>query len=443
MLNTKLMQIFESQFPNDYRQAEIKKILDYVLVGKFCQVVCIPGAGKATVLRLLAHNRNILKFHLQEKEKSLRFIYLNFFELIDFSEAQIAKFMLLALDQKPQSQNDHLTLTKQLNETVNKLAGQGQTIVFLFDHFDEHQNRLPRSFFQTLKSLRSLAKYKFSVVFATRRDLADLVDEDILKDYWDFFVGNAIYLNVYDKVAVGHLFLQIEKVFAKKLTPDQKTRIAKIAGGHAKLTKIITELILSQKAPLETDSLLNIQQVQAALYEIWLFLTGVEQRELHSLSQNKQTPNTPESNTVKDNLVKFDLLKPTGQSGNIAIQQFNNLVFTIPIFQEFVKNTSPNTHEEITYNPQNREIKKGASIISELLSPQEYRLLEFLINNQGTVIGRDEIITAVWPQIQVAEAISDEAIDQMVFRLRKKIEDEPAEPKYILTVKGRGLKFEP
>src|SRR3990167_10508801 len=108
------MKIFESEFPTNYRQAEIKKILDYVLTGKFCQLVCIPGAGKATVLRLLAHNRNLLKFHLGEKEKTLRFVYLNFFELTDFSEDQIAKFLLLALDQKPQNQNDPLILTKQL-----------------------------------------------------------------------------------------------------------------------------------------------------------------------------------------------------------------------------------------------------------------------------------------------------------------------------------------
>ncbi len=440
------MQIFESQFPNDYRQAEIKKILDYVLVGKFCQVICIPGAGKATVLRLLAHNRDLLKFHLQEKERSLRFVYLNFFELADFTEAQIAKFMLLALDQKPQSQNDHLVLTKQLNETVNKLAGQGQTVVFLFDHFDEHQNRLPRSFFQTLKSLRSLAKYKFSVVFATRRDLVNLVDEDILKDYWDFFVGNTVYLKIMDVSALNYLFLQIEKVFEKKLASDQKTKIARIAGGHAKLTKIITELVLGQKIAPEQEDLLKNQQVQASLYEIWLSLTGVEQRELYLLSQKGSPQNTSEANPILENLINFDLIRPknqSNQSNNLTIQQFNNFVFTIPIFEEFVKNTTPNTHEEITYNPQNREIKKGASIISELLSPQEYRLLEFLIQNQDTVIGRDEIISAVWPQTQVAEAISDEAIDQMVFRLRKKIEDEPATPKYILTVKGRGLKFEP
>lgn len=429
------MQIFESQFPNDFRQAEIKKILDYVLVGKFCQVVCIPGAGKATVLRLLAHNRNLLKFHLQEKEKSLRFVYLNFFELTDFQEAQIVKFLLLALDQKPQSADDFLVLTKQLHETVNNLAHQSQTVVFLFDHFDEFQNRLPRSFFQMLKSLKSLAKYKFSVVFATRRDLVGLVDEEIIKDYWDFFVGNTIYLKVLNEGALEYMFLQIEKIFEKKLKPEQKTKLAKIAGGHAKLTKIITELVLSQKAAPETEDLLKNQQVQASLYEIWLFLTGEEQHELYKLSQNGSLQNASEASPILGNLINFDLIRRKGKS--------NNLDFTIPIFAEFLKNTTPNTHEKITYNPQSREIKKGASIISELLSPQEYRLLEFLIQNQGRITERDEIISAVWPQTEVTEAVSDEAIDQMVFRLRKKIEDEPATPKHILTVKGRGLKFEP
>ncbi|MDP2632725.1 MAG: helix-turn-helix domain-containing protein, partial [Candidatus Curtissbacteria bacterium] len=90
-----------------------------------------------------------------------------------------------------------------------------------------------------------------------------------------------------------------------------------------------------------------------------------------------------------------------------------------------------------------REILKGTNIISDLLSKQEYRLLVFLIQNEGKIAERGEIIEAVWPDIQVQEGISDEAIDQMVFRLRKKIEDEPNSAKHIITVKGRGLRFQP
>ncbi len=422
------MNIFESTFPNNFRSETIKQILDNVLTGNFCQFVCIPGSGKATILRLLAHNRNLLKFHLKDKEKSLRFIYLNFLELTSFEESAITKFLLLTITQKTPSISDPLALSKQLVETVNKLSDEEQTIVFLLDHFDEYQNRLPRAFFQMLKSIKTHSKYKFSVVFATRRDLLDLLDEEIVKQYWDFFVGNTVYLNIFDENATEFLFEQIEKVFSKKLSRDQRLKITKLSGGHAKLTKILTELVLGQNEKLETETLLKNLQVKAVLLEIWLFLTSLEQHELYELAQNGQA-----TNQTDENLIRLDLIRQKGQS---------QVEFSIPIFEEFIKTMTQNVHHNISYNPQTREIQKGASIISELLSAQEYRLLKFLLQNQGRIIERDELISAVWPDIKISEAISDEAIDQMVFRLRKKIEDEPAKPKYIQTVKGRGLKFE-
>ncbi len=422
------MNIFESTFPNDFRSETIKQILDNVLTGNFCQFVCIPGSGKATILRLLAHNRNLLKFHLKDKEKSLRFIYLNFLELTSFEESTITKFLLLTITQKTPSISDPLALSKQLVETVNKLSDEEQTIVFLLDHFDEYQNRLPRAFFQMLKSIKTHSKYKFSVVFAARRDLLDLLDEEIVKQYWDFFVGNTVYLNIFDENATEFLFEQIEKVFSKKLSRDQRLKITKLSGGHTKLTKILTELVLGQNEKLETETLLKNLQVQAVLLEIWLFLTSLEQHELYELAQNGKS-----TNQTDENLIKLDLIRQKGQS---------QVEFSIPIFEEFIKTMTQNVRHNISYNPETREIQKGASIISELLSAQEYRLLKFLLQNQGKIIERDELISAVWPQTKVTEAVSDEAIDQMVFRLRKKIEDEPAKPKYIQTVKGRGLKFE-
>jgi hypothetical protein len=423
------MLIFESEFPKTFRQTEIKKILDYVIIGKFCQLICVPGAGKATILRLLAHNRNLLKFHLKDREKSLRFVYINLLELTSFQETQIAKFLLMALDQKPQNDADFLVLTKQFTETINSFATRDETIILLFDHFDQYQIHLPRSFFQMLKSAKYLAKFKFSAVFATRRDLVELIDEDVVKDYWEFFVDNSIYLKIYDKEAAEYLFIQIEKLFEKRLSVDQRLKITNLTGGHAKLTKIISELVLGQNIELQEESILQNAQVRAALFELWLSLTSVEQHQLHNLATNSE-----KSGSIDDYLIKSDLLSSNVES--------NNLTFTIPIFKEFIRFQAPSSDLKITYNTQTREILKGKNIISELLTAQEFRLVRFLLQNQGRIIERDELISAVWLDNKISEAISDEAIDQMVFRLRKKIEDEPAKPKYLKTVKGRGLKFE-
>jgi pSer/pThr/pTyr-binding forkhead associated (FHA) protein len=84
--------------------------------------------------------------------------------------------------------------------------------------------------------------------------------------------------------------------------------------------------------------------------------------------------------------------------------------------------------------------KKEALIDGEekKLSRKEYELLLFLYKNAGNVCSRDEIIEAVWPESKDPSAISDATIDQLVHRLREKVEPEPAKPSRIISKKSFG-----
>jgi pSer/pThr/pTyr-binding forkhead associated (FHA) protein len=72
------------------------------------------------------------------------------------------------------------------------------------------------------------------------------------------------------------------------------------------------------------------------------------------------------------------------------------------------------------------------------LSRKEYDLLIFLYSNAGIVCLRDEIIKAVWADSQDPAAISDATLDQLVHRLREKVEPEPANPTRIISRKAFG-----
>jgi len=65
-----------------------------------------------------------------------------------------------------------------------------------------------------------------------------------------------------------------------------------------------------------------------------------------------------------------------------------------------------------------------------------------LLTNQERIIERDEIIAEVWQETPATTGVSEQAIDQLVFRLRKKIEPDPNHPQVLQTIKGRGLKFQ-
>jgi DNA-binding response OmpR family regulator len=73
------------------------------------------------------------------------------------------------------------------------------------------------------------------------------------------------------------------------------------------------------------------------------------------------------------------------------------------------------------------------------LTAQEFRLLEVFLRNPGRVMSRDQLIEAAWGP---GMAITDRVVDTHVFNLRKKIEPVPAEPKFLIGVRGLGYRFE-
>ena len=70
----------------------------------------------------------------------------------------------------------------------------------------------------------------------------------------------------------------------------------------------------------------------------------------------------------------------------------------------------------------------------------EFELLEVLLRNAGRVLTRMQLIDRVWGADYVGDT---KTLDVHVKRLRAKIEEDPGTPRYIVTVRGLGYKFEP
>jgi DNA-binding response OmpR family regulator len=73
------------------------------------------------------------------------------------------------------------------------------------------------------------------------------------------------------------------------------------------------------------------------------------------------------------------------------------------------------------------------------LSPKEYDLLLYLVERSGRALSRDQIMNAVWGY---GCMVTPRSIDRFINNLRKKIEPEPKRPRYLLTVREFGYKFE-
>jgi len=74
------------------------------------------------------------------------------------------------------------------------------------------------------------------------------------------------------------------------------------------------------------------------------------------------------------------------------------------------------------------------------LSPKEFALVVYLYKNRHKVCTKDAIAQAVWPEYD-SENVFDYQIENLVRRLRKRLEIEPGNPKLLITMRGLGYKL--
>jgi DNA-binding response OmpR family regulator len=82
------------------------------------------------------------------------------------------------------------------------------------------------------------------------------------------------------------------------------------------------------------------------------------------------------------------------------------------------------------------ELRSGSSTIH--LTLMESELLRHLVRNDGHIVSRKQILEEVWG---LHEDTDTRAIDNFVVRLRRYIEEDPAKPRHLLTVRGVGYRF--
>lgn len=87
---------------------------------------------------------------------------------------------------------------------------------------------------------------------------------------------------------------------------------------------------------------------------------------------------------------------------------------------------------------QNLLLKTGKETVQ--LTLMEAELLRYFIQNAGHPVSRKSILENVW---DLQEDTDTRAIDNFIVRLRKYIEDEPSDPRHLVTVRGLGYKFIP
>jgi len=93
--------------------------------------------------------------------------------------------------------------------------------------------------------------------------------------------------------------------------------------------------------------------------------------------------------------------------------------------------------DDIQIDTDCRQVYKAGKEVS--LTAREYQLLEYMARNAGKIISKERLYEQVWGEYGIGV---DNTMMVHIRHLREKLEDDPADPKLIITIKGLGYKLE-
>lgn len=101
-----------------------------------------------------------------------------------------------------------------------------------------------------------------------------------------------------------------------------------------------------------------------------------------------------------------------------------------------VANPNLTTVGDFSLDYRDRILYKNGSPIE--LTQIEFQLLDYLFKNPDVTLSRSDILNKVWGD---GYFVDDKVVDVNIHRLRNKVEDEPTQPKHLITIWGRGYKW--
>jgi len=439
---------FESSYADTVQEQSLGAIAAFLKDGTSCQVLGLPGVGRSTLLSILAHNTSIRKKYFGERADAMHFVLVNFSEVRNRPLFDVMKFLFLNLTESLRERKmteehkvvgdifrehlqfqDELILFQGFKEAIAYLAAQKDIrTVLLFDRFEEYVPVVTSEFFANLRALRGRGKHLFAIVSSTYSPLETQLEPSLLADFYEFVAGHLVYLPLFDEPTTAHRIATLEKITRKKVPRDILEEIIRLTGGVGRVVKLGVEAYLAEeKKPGDLETfLLSQKTVQAALREIWFSFSPSEQAALLHLVEGKEC-------------FDHDVLRHLTLMGIIIKNVVQIPLFVRLLQDEFVSAQKQN--QAIVYDIHTNTIKKGEDILSDQLTASEFRLLAFLLQNQDKIIERDELISVVWQGMKSTAGITDQAVDQLIFRLRRKIETNANSPQHLLTVKGRGFRL--
>jgi len=439
------------------RERDIRFIFNAVRQGNCASIVGLSNMGKSALLREICAPAVQAELLGNERDNWL-FAYVDCNLMPELSEQALHEITLRSIITALRNSGASDALIEQLDKSYHQVVQpatpirsplafdhalrlvceeSGRHLAILFDEFDDPFEKLSGRIFLNLRAMKDRFKDDLVYVTATERPLAQIGQSADASEFIELFdtrehwIG---FLSRDDAVALAREFTAGDAV-----SEADVAFIVDQAGGHAGLLEATAEVWHRIAGGVPEDAkqgaftllrqaLDDQPSIRAECAKLWAQLSEAEQTVLIA-----HTGGAPVAAEALDALRARGLLAPNDAPDGALVGE---------IWRAFIHRQGlarEDLHRGVTVDVDAGEVYVDGRKI-EPLTELEYKLLLLLYGRLNKIVDKYTIVTNVWGETYL-DAVDDARIEKLVSRLRSKLEPNVEEPRYLITLRGRGYKL--
>jgi len=445
--------------PDTLRGEDQAYILRRVADGDCCAVVGVSNTGKSHLLRTSARPE-VRKKLLGEQANGDVFVYVDFNLMLEATEQGFCEVILRCLMEQLAHLDQNTEIADQLHSAYRTLVApptpfqislsfsEGLTtvcqslpkrLVLLFDEFDEPFEQIDGRAFLNLRAIKDKYRSRLSFVTATDRRLSSIRRGRDIDEFVELFEPFTRYLGSLSNEDADQIIIWVAEQESYTFDDEDRAFLHHHADGHLGLLlavcRALGEVTGEQVRNAGQDWLIHRQvreqldgdlNVQAECRKLWDDLTEAQQDAMVAVVGGEERMDQ----RAMESLRKKGLLR-----------EDDDLLFS-PVFEGFVRRQRLTRRRR--YEGVRVDVESGIVWVdgqqTSTLTDLEYRLLLLLYGRLNKICDKYQIVEAVWGE-EYIDQVDDARIDKLLSRLRAKIEPDPPNPRYIVTIRGRGYKL--
>jgi len=439
------------------RTADLSYLATCIANNDCCSIVGVSNVGKSTLLRRMKDATALLKFVPNIDTDTFACFYIDFNLQLEMTGQGFYELVLRTILNKLQTLSPEADILAKIESAYQQVIAPtddfqnalnfnqaiitlcenwDKRLVLLFDEFDELYQKLDARVFLNLRALRDRYPDRLIYVIGVGKTLLSLRNIPEVMEFAELFSSHSYTLRALNADDVTRVVRQFAQDNHVSFSDEDIDFITRQSGGHPGLLETVCQILaentvagVARDTRIVQSHLADNANLRIECVKLWQSLSLDSQ---NALLQFVQSGN-PKNLSTKY-LRQHGIIVENGNGHPIIFSQ---------LFEEFIRrqNLVQNTDEKgIRIDVESGHVYVDGKI-AEVLTKLEYRLLLLLYGNLDKICDKYTIVESVWGEDYIEE-VDDARIEKLISRLRQKIEPNPAEPKYLITVRGRGYRLQ-